>query len=43
MMVDFRPVDCESGSPLPFLPGHVSSSLYDEAPGTGWAWYRYVQ
>lgn len=29
MMVQYRPVDCESKKPIKFEPGYISDTIYD--------------
>lgn len=37
IMLKYRPVDCVSGSALPFSPGYVSKTIYNGLPQPGWA------
>ena len=43
MGVDYRPVDCDSGAPLPLppAPGYVSTTVYDGGIRPGWNWWPY--
>jgi cullin-associated NEDD8-dissociated protein 1 len=40
MMVNYRPVDCDTKEPLRFDPGYISNDIYTDLPGTGWAFFR---
>eukprot|EP00798_Chlamydomonas_sp_ICE-L_P020254 gene20254-27008_t len=41
-MLDFRPVECNSGNPVRFTPGVVSSKLFSGLPQAGWSWFTYL-
>ncbi|MEW5313055.1 MAG: hypothetical protein WDW38_004649 [Sanguina aurantia] len=41
MSIDYRPVDCDSQTPLTFLPGYVSSYMYLDGVQAGWDWFPY--
>lgn len=38
MPIQFRPVDCDSRAPLPYLPGSISKTIYASGPSPGWSW-----
>ncbi|GBF89114.1 hypothetical protein Rsub_01831 [Raphidocelis subcapitata] len=41
MNLEYRPVDCDSGAPLPFEPGFVSKTIYSGGARPGWSWQTY--
>ncbi|KAG2488344.1 hypothetical protein HYH03_013034 [Edaphochlamys debaryana] len=42
MMLDIRPVACDSGAALQYLPGYIErNTLYGDMVGTGWSWFPY--
>uniref|UniRef100_A0A383WGT9 Expansin-like EG45 domain-containing protein n=1 Tax=Tetradesmus obliquus TaxID=3088 RepID=A0A383WGT9_TETOB len=43
MMLEYRPVDCETGQPLPtFTPGFISKDvIYSNGTKAGWNWFPY--
>ncbi|KAF5828466.1 hypothetical protein DUNSADRAFT_17574 [Dunaliella salina] len=39
MMIDFRPVDCNTREAIQYIPGFINRKLYSEMVGEGWSWF----
>lgn len=42
MMIDYRPVDCDSHRPVSSRPPYVSHTIYGDTIGQGWGWNVYL-
>lgn len=42
MMLEYRPVSCETRAPVPYNPGYISKTdIYQGGTKAGWNWFPY--